>query len=243
MKKLLSEYELRAMCLPEGLKEFPVDKETVLTPMAVEYLWERGIRVVEKSAETMPLSTDTEQGKGYVIEGTQQIVEIKPENMTHLHGNVLVSKTHPRIALRGKLDSLEAMIISVQVTATEQRYAAVAQDLQELLQFVRMILSTEVRETALGEFTLWGLDSDTLRYQSHHVHEVFGINHPVPSYTMGRLAAELNLLRTVVRDTELLAVSAFEKEPQMNFVEALNRLSSAVYLIFCKLIAGKYARG
>lgn len=39
--------------------------------------------------------------------------------MTHLHGNVLVPKTHPQIAFRGMLDSLEAKIMSLQVVASE----------------------------------------------------------------------------------------------------------------------------
>jgi ethanolamine utilization cobalamin adenosyltransferase len=34
-------------------------------------------------------------------------LETKPEHMTHLYGNMLVFKDHPRIVFRGKLDSLE----------------------------------------------------------------------------------------------------------------------------------------
>lgn len=36
----------------------------------------------------------------------------KPEHMTHLRGNLLVPKTHPRIAFRGQLVSLQAEIIA-----------------------------------------------------------------------------------------------------------------------------------
>src|SRR5574344_983872 len=38
-------------------------------------------------------------------------VEEKPEHMTHLHGDVLVPKTHPRIVFRGKMDTLESELI------------------------------------------------------------------------------------------------------------------------------------
>ena len=44
----------------------------------------------------------------------------KPEYMTHLRGNLLVFKDHPRIALRGKIDSLEAAIILLQLKAQEK---------------------------------------------------------------------------------------------------------------------------
>jgi ethanolamine utilization cobalamin adenosyltransferase len=37
--------------------------------------------------------------------------EEKPEHMTHLQADVLVPKTHPRIAFRGKVDLLEAELI------------------------------------------------------------------------------------------------------------------------------------
>ena len=34
--------------------------------------------------------------------------------MTHLHGNVLVSKADPRILFRGKLDALQADVVLAQ---------------------------------------------------------------------------------------------------------------------------------
>ena len=39
----------------------------------------------------------------------------KPEHMTQLFGNVLVAKDHPRIHFRGKLDSLQALVVLDQV--------------------------------------------------------------------------------------------------------------------------------
>ena len=55
---------------------------------------------------------------------------------------------------------------------------------------------------------------------------------------MGRVCAELNYLRTFIRETELSAVEAFTVDGEMkrsDIVEALNRLSSCVYIIFCKV--------
>ena len=56
--------------------------------------------------------------------------------------------------------------------------------------------------------------------------------------------AHLNLVRTQVRETELAAVEAFfdpTKGPEReDILTALNRLSSAVYVMMCRLKAGKY---
>ena len=60
---------------------------------------------------------------------------------------------------------------------------------------------------------------------------------------MGAVCVALNSLRTFVRETELAAVTAFMRDNEMtrpDIVEALNRLSSCVYIIFCKKVAGQY---
>ena len=44
----------------------------------------------------------------------------KPEHMTHLVGNVLVVKDHPRILFRGKLDSLQSAVVLAQVDIHER---------------------------------------------------------------------------------------------------------------------------
>ncbi|MCR4615960.1 MAG: hypothetical protein K5756_07430 [Clostridiales bacterium] len=249
--EILSEYELRAKCLPLGTEEYRVSGDTFVMPGAKEYLRERGIKLVvgegceckDEKFNPMPQTAiksggddkyvDYETGKGY---------SYKPENMTHIRGNLLVSKTHPRIAFRGKLDSLEAKIMETQIVAQEMDRGDVVNDLEEIYGFVRTVLSAEVNEKPLGEFKLLGMDSGRLRYASHHVHEEFGIGHYVPSYTMGKLCVALNALRTAVRETELSAAQAFTKEnvtDRVDIIEALNRLSSCVYIVYCRVLSGE----
>ena len=64
---------------------------------------------------------------------------------------------------------------------------------------------------------------------------------------MGRMAAELNRLRTKVRETELAAAHAFMgadgSVERPDIIRCLNRLSSGVYIVFCKWLAGKYKGG
>jgi ethanolamine utilization cobalamin adenosyltransferase len=57
---------------------------------------------------------------------------------------------------------------------------------------------------------------------------------------MGPLAARLNLLRTRVREAELLAVRVFGpgEDGRDDLILAMNRLSSALYWLFCRLVSG-----
>lgn len=179
----------------------------------------------------------------YVNGETGEVLSVKPENMTHLHGNVLVSKTHPQIAFRGMLDSLEAKIMSLQVAASENGLHRLTDALDEVLAYVRQILSAEVLDKELGEIHLLGLDSAGLRYESHHIKEIYGIPHPMPEYRMGRICIGLNELRTFVRETELAAARAFQSGDtctRPDIVEAMNRLSSVIYILFCRQLTGRW---
>jgi ethanolamine utilization cobalamin adenosyltransferase len=159
--------------------------------------------------------------------------------MTHLRANLLVKKTHPRIALRGQLDELEAEIICLQVVTSRDGQDKLTKDLEDTLRYVREVLAAEVKETPLGRLTLFGLGEERLHEISHNVKGEIGIPHPVPSYTFGEVAAGLNLLRTKARVCELAALRAFEndKEKRDDIVMALNRLSSGFYILFCKALA------
>ena len=120
------------------------------------------------------------------------------------------------------------------------------EDLEELLDYTRRILAAEVKEEALEELRLLGMDSAGIRYASHRVKESVGIDHPVPDHRMGRTCVLLNLLRTRVRECELSAVRAFQQEDgscgRKDIVEGLNRLSSCVYILFCRQAAVHYGQ-
>ena len=250
--KILSDTQLRAHWFKTRCQEYVVDEGTFVTPAAMDFLRENGIalrRVAPgEGYGVMPQSPIPPSGSAarYVDAATGMAMKEKPEHMTHLRGNLLVPKGHPRIALRGKLDSLEARVLETQLTAWDEGFSAVAEELEELYGYIQSILGAEVKEEALPERTLLGMDSQELRRVSHHVREELGIPHPVPNYRMGRLAVALNSLRTCVRETELAAVKAFcrdEKCARPDIIRALNRLSSAVYIIFCRKLAGYYGEG
>jgi ethanolamine utilization cobalamin adenosyltransferase len=239
-QKFLTEAMLRALCLPDG-GTVPVPPDTVLTPSAQEYCAARGLQIARgRDWGAMPQSGGSD---GFTDAASGQPLAEKPEHMTHLRENLLVAKTHPRILLRGKLDSLEALLLQTQCQALREGRETLAQRLEECFAFVQGLLGAEVRETALEPICLLGMDSARLRHASHHPQECFGIAHPVPEAAMGSLCLALNYLRTQVREAELAAVRAFIRENgtllRTDIIEALNRLSSAVYLLFLSALTGK----
>ncbi len=246
--KLLSESQLRAEKIPDGTLFYEVGADVFVTPMAKEYLKERGIAL--KISETKTQGTlmakenikTVNNKKQFVDYESGKVYDTKPENMTHLYSNVLVPKNHPRIILRGSLDKLQALIIRTQSMAEKEHNSYVSSALDEILSFVREILGCEVTGRKLSSFRLLGYGADELRDITHDLPKHFGMEHTLPDYKNGLLLAELNLIRTAVRETELHAVEAFSRDGEVervDIIEALNRLSSTVYIVYCKVLSGK----
>ena len=171
----------------------------------------------------------------------------KQEHTTNLSGPELVSKTHPRIELRGRLDGLNARIILLQAQAREAGQDSLAADLEEARAKIVELMACEVRGTPCGELTLWGLSDEEIHQRSHTPDRYYGLGHILPHMDMGRWAAELNLLRTLVREVELCACRAFtepgpegEVMTRPDIVKALNRLSSAFYILIYKYLPQSY---
>lgn len=248
---VISETELRARIRPDHGGEIRLQPGDIVTPAARDFLAERGIRVVfspPESAAYREMGQAPRPGTGgrrYVDLYGVAYAE-KPEHMTHLHGDVLVPKNHPRIILRGKLDSLQAAMLQAQLTACKEGLPGVVDDLGELLEFARETLAAEVTGLPLERETLLGLGMDGLRAASHDPSAHCGTGHLVPDYRMGRMAVTLNSLRTAVRETELAAMDAFADSngvpERPDIILALNRLSSAVYVISCRLLGGHYGK-
>lgn len=154
-------------------------------------------------------------------------LEEKPENMTHLFGDVLVEKTHPRIAFRGAMDCLEAEILlcALEVPKWEK-------ELTELLQLARTLLRCEVMGEPVAETPLGGLDAKALRQRSHRPQDFYGQPHFMPAVSDGAAVLRLNRVRCAVRRTELAAVAAMPDREDM--IRALNRMSSFVYLLMIR---------
>ena len=118
----------RVYYLPEGDR---------LTPSARDWLRNENVRILRPQDAPPKVYTTLSGG---TLTG-------KPEHMTHLYGNVLVPKDHPRIAFRGMIDALEAEILLCQSTAAQEKHTELLRALQEILDFVRSLIRADV----LGE--------------------------------------------------------------------------------------------
>ena len=156
--------------------------------------------------------------------------EEKPEHMTHLNGEVLVPKTHPRIRFRGKMDTLEAELILCQRIPGAPEGA-----LGEILALARKILRCDVLEEPLEQDTLCGLTQAEQRERSHMPQDYYGQPHFMPQASDGSVIAGLNRARCFAREAELAAVEAFsDREGNLlreDIPKALNRMSSMLYLL------------
>lgn len=249
--RILTDVELRAHWTRSKTNRVIIEPGTILTPAAKDFVREQGVEIVylsesERGPESMTRTPiPRREGKPvYVIAATGTEQTEKGELMTHLRGNTLVPKTDPQITFRGRLDSLQAKIMEVQTISEEEKNHRVTADLEELLAFVRSIVSAEVRDEPIKEIRLLNMGSVQIRRDSQNVSAAFGMEHPVPTYRQGRLCVGLNSLRTLVRETELAAAHAFTGEDgkcsRLDIIEALNRLSSCVYIIYCRTIAEKF---
>ena len=157
-------------------------------------------------------------------------VEQKPEHMTHLYGDVLVPKTHPRILFRGKMDTLESELILCQL-ADKSLEGPVG----EILGLARQIIRCEVLGEPLKWDTLCGLTESEQRKRSHFPQEYYGQPHFMPSFVDGMVIARLHRARCAAREAELASLTAFADREgnitRQDIPQALNRMSSMLYLL------------
>lgn len=163
------------------------------------------------------------------------ILTEKPEHMTHLNARYLVPKTHPRIAFRGGVDSLEAALL----LAAAEAEGAIQSQIMEALDYTRYLLGQEVLEQPIESRPLGGMDEKALRERSHRPQDFYGKPHFMPGPQDGKVLLLVNAARCKARETELLAAKAFQNQEGLperpDLLQALNRLSSFLYLIMIQL--------
>ena len=161
---------------------------------------------------------------------TGGFLEEKPEHLTHLNSQYLVSKSHPRILFRGKLDTLEAELILCQQAAPH-----LMTSVGEILALARRLIRCDVLEEPVPQGKLCGLTEAEQRKRSHFPQDYYGQPHFMPGVEDGPVIARLNRARCAARETELAAVTAFsarEGNPtRVDILRALNRMSSMLYLL------------
>lgn len=205
----------------DGKRVFFLGAKDTLTPGARDLL--RRERIEIRSAEEAPI-------REYKLLNGAVLTE-KPEQMTHLHSDVLVPKTHPRIAFRGAVDTLEAELLWCQFSIQKP----FSDQIGEILELARNLIRCEVLSEPVRLDRLCGLTEDELRSRSHRPQDYYGQPHFMPSAADGQTVLLLNRCRCAVRATELAAARAFTDTDgnctRADILKALNRMSSMVYLL------------
>ena len=210
----------------DGKRVYYLAKGDQLTSDARDYLTRERIEILPASV-AKPERWKLLNG-GYMEE--------KPEYMTHLNGDTLVEKTHPRILFRGAVDTLEAELLLACAGAAGE----IRKQLEEALSYTRTLLRNEVLDEPVTAETLGGMDEKALRERSHRPQEFYGQPHFMPSPEDGSLLLQVNRARCAARVAELKVVAAFPAGRE-DLLRAFNRLSSFLYLIMIQLKKGPLA--
>ena len=168
----------------EGKRVFYLGKNDTLTPGARDWLTRERIPVLD--------AREAKPEEYRLLSGA--VLREKPEHMTHLHSNVLVAKTHPRIRFRGRMDALEAELLLCQLECPQWR-----KELGEILALARNILRWEVLEEPAAQEKLCGLTEQELRSHSHRPQDFYGQTHFMPDVTDGAAVLHLNRCRAMAR--------------------------------------------
>lgn len=250
MKDFITEAWLRANhTLSEG-SEIHLPADARLTPSARELLESRHMRIKFLDAQGR-MFVDDEQHQPQPVHGLtssnsqpkaccelcRQEVTKKPDTLTHLTADKMVVKNDPRLGFRAALDSTIALTVWLQVELAEQW--------QPWLEDIRSRLGNIMRADAVNEplaaQSIVGLNDEELHRISHHPLRYLGHDHLVPEASQGRDAALLNMLRTKVRETEIVAAQVFInlrfEVLRPDILQALNRLSSTVYVMMILSVA------
>lgn len=244
MKDFITEAWLRANhTLSEGA-EIHLPADSRLTPSARELLESRHLRI-KFLDEQGRLFVDDEQQQPQPVHGLtsrethpaaccelcRQTIAKKPDAMTHLTADKIVAKSDPRLGFRAALDSAIALAVWLQIELAE-RWQPWLADIRSRL---GNIMRADAMEEPLAAQSIVGLNEDQLHQLSHQPLRYLDHDHLVPEASHGRDVALLNLLRTKVRETEILAAQVFISRHfdarRPDILQALNRLSSAVYVM------------
>ena len=227
---LFTEEAVRAnLRVRDGKRVFYLAAGDKLSPAAREWLRQQHVQILP-AAEAKVTRYTTLFGA---------TLTEKPEHMTHLRGNILVMKDHPRIAFRGEIDALEADILLAMHAAKAEGKSQTLADLREILQFVRSLIPADVLEETVVFSTLCGMTPSELRDRSHFPQKYYDQPHFMPDEEDSKTLLYVNQVRTSVRKAERAAFAAFRTPEggvtREDILLALNRLSSLCWILMIRL--------
>ena len=246
---VLSEDILKIKYRKEAFDVFEIEKGTLLTPSAKQFLNEKGIELLIKEEKPL-VSTKNEEDNveaeekifyekpKYVGKNGEYYFE-KPEYMTVVDGNVLISKNSKLIALRGKIETFLAEVL---LTGNNDK---IIRDIETIIKFIQNIMVAEKLNKILENQTFF--DSKSIK----DIKEI--IENPKEYFKKGHLLEislnsdltihKLNRLRFLARELEIQAIDYFVEDYKVSrkdLLEAFNILSDVIYIIILKVDNGEY---
>ncbi|MEI7849205.1 MAG: hypothetical protein WCK35_25635 [Chloroflexota bacterium] len=174
-----------------------------------------------------------------------QPLHSKPEHMTQLDSEHFAPKTNPRIIFRGRVDSLHAYLMLTASISRRFDLLDLGLQLDTLAAYCREIMSAEYNNRPASELSMMNLSAEALHEISHWPDQYLGIQHLAPGSKDHEIIHWLNVLRTQCREVEVVAFQTFPQEKTeysavgASIFRALNRLSSAVYVLELFFTSGK----
>ena len=253
---VLSEDILKIKYRKEPFDVLEIEKGTLLTPSAKQFLNEKEIELVIKGEKPL-VSTKSEEDNieteekalyekpKYVGKNGECYFE-KPEYMTVVDGNILISKNSKLIALRGKIETFLAELL---LTGKEIELASnndkLIRDIENVVKFVQNIMVAEKLDKILENQIFF--DSKSIK----DIKEI--IDNPKQYFKRGHLLEisldcdliihKLNRLRFLARELEIQAIDYSVEDYKVSrkdLLEAFNILSDVIYIIILKVDNGEY---
>lgn len=165
-------------------------------------------------------------------------VRDKAAGQTQLNATHYSAKTHPRIVLRGRVDSLHAFVLLAQHQALSTGKSEAAASLGSLAAYCRELTSAEYNERPVADAVIDGLDFEAIHRVTHDPRAELGIDHLTIDGSASMLHHLLNVLRTQSREVEIIALEAFPSPHHpygASICHALNRFSSIAYYLQLRL--------
>lgn len=248
---VITESHVRAK-VKEGIKKLKIEPRDILTPSAKQYLSEKCIELIKESNNKIEIKKSMNEDKEVMttesspkFRGLRNEFYIeKGEGLTHLWGNILVPKSNKRIVFRGELDILLSDWILLQKKSNERKNNKLSEDLQSIFLFIKNLIKAEITDSHLEKIDLLGMSYEKIRETSHNPKKFYGVDHLFGiDATYNEIILLLNRVRASVRKLELISLESYYtenglKKEEVN--EALNRLSSAIYIMMLKGKSGVY---
>lgn len=247
---VLTEEKLRALYKKEKIKELSLDKGTIITPSAQQFLNQMSIKIfkgIEKKEPTLINECkEVVKNKEWKYIGiTGEVYFNKPEYMTVIKENIIVKKNNKRIILRGKLESLEGKFLLIVNVLKEKRNSKLNSDLCSIESFIKKLIISEKTNENLEELNLLGENFNEIKNIFNDHKKYFKMENSLEiSSKSKRIILELNEIRCLVREIEIVAVNTLLKDEgeieREDIIKSINILSSAIYIMMVKGEKGIY---